>query len=125
MQINISESLNVIIRFAREEAMRTGSYSIGPDHLFLAIVRHGDNPACECLKALEVDLQELKQFIDSRIFTNEHIPYSDIAEISGSRSSHDVISICVLEATRFHTTEALPVHLLLALCRAQDCYGRV
>ena len=44
MEIRISEELNSIINYAREEAMRTGSYGIGPDHLFLGIIRHGDNP---------------------------------------------------------------------------------
>lgn len=33
MEIKISDELNSIIRYAREEAMRTGSYGIGPDHL--------------------------------------------------------------------------------------------
>ena len=31
MEIRISEELNSIINYAREEAMRTGSYGIGPD----------------------------------------------------------------------------------------------
>ena len=45
MEIRISDELNDIIRYARDEAMRTGSYSIGPDHPFLGILRHGDNAA--------------------------------------------------------------------------------
>jgi len=123
MTINISESLTVIINFAREEAMRTGSYGIGPDHFLLAILRHGENDACDTLKALEVDIQELKQFIDSRIFTNEHIPFSEEQNIAVSRQGHNVLSLTVLEATRLGTTVAQPVHLLLALARAAGSYG--
>ena len=52
MEIRISEELNSIINYAREEAMRTGSYGIGPDHLFLGIIRHGDPPACPPLRGL-------------------------------------------------------------------------
>lgn len=33
MEIRISGELNDIIRYAKDEAMRTGSYGIGPDHL--------------------------------------------------------------------------------------------
>ncbi len=33
MEIKISDELNTIIGYAREEALRTGSYGIGPDHL--------------------------------------------------------------------------------------------
>ena len=35
MQIRISEELNTILLYARDEAMRTGSYAIGADHLML------------------------------------------------------------------------------------------
>ena len=40
MEIKISRELNIIINFARDEAMRTGSYGISPDHLLLGIIRH-------------------------------------------------------------------------------------
>ena len=39
MEMRISDELNLIVRYAREEAMRTGSYGIGVDHLVLGILR--------------------------------------------------------------------------------------
>ena len=38
MEIKVTEELNRIINYAREEAMRTGSYGIGPDHLMLGLI---------------------------------------------------------------------------------------
>ncbi len=122
MTIKISDELNLILNFAREEAMRTGSYGIGPDHLMLGLIRHGDNQACDLLKLIEVDLQELKQFVDSKIFTNEHISYSEIDKINFSRGAHNVLSFTILEATRLRSTEAGCIHLLLALARTTGCY---
>ena len=58
MEIKISDELNNIIRYAREEAMRTGSYGIGPDHLFLGMMRQGDNEACKVLINMGVDIDE-------------------------------------------------------------------
>ena len=55
MEIKISDELNSIIRYAREEAMRTGSYGIGPDHLFLGMMRQADNDACKVLSALPAE----------------------------------------------------------------------
>ena len=124
MEIRISEELNSIINYAREEAMRTGSYGIGPDHLFLGIIRHGDNPGCTTLRGLGADLNSMKAFIDSRIFTNEQIPYSELENITFSRSSQNVLNITVLEAGRMKCKEALTQHLLLALCRATGSYGQ-
>ena len=124
MQIQISDQLNGIIKYAREEAMRTGSYGIGPDHLFLGIIRHEENTAFETLRGLGVEPAELKTFIDGRIFTNETIPYSEIDHIKFSRQAQNVLSITVMEATRLKSPEAAPHHLLLALCRTTDSYGQ-
>lgn len=123
MEIRISDQLNSIINYSREEAMRTGSYGIAPDHLLLAILRHRENSAADALLGVGTDLDELKQFIDSHIFTNEHIPYSDLDKISFSRGAQNVLSFTILEATKLRCREAGPQHLLLAICRAAGSYG--
>ena len=123
MEISISDELNSIINYSREEAMRTGSYGIAPDHLFLGILRHRENSAVDALIGVGTDVEELKQFIDSRIFTNEHIPYSDIDKVSFSRGTQNVLSFTILEATKLHSRTASPQHLLLALLRANGSYG--
>lgn len=123
MEISISDELNSIINYSREEAMRTGSYGIAPDHLFLGILRHRENSAADALIGTGVDIEELKQFIDSRIFTNEHIPYSDIDKVSFSRGTQNVLSFTILEATKLKSRQASSQHLLLALLRANGSYG--
>ena len=125
MQLQVSEDLNRIITYAREEAMRTGSYGIGPDHLFLAIIRHEENTAFQSLQSLGVEPTDLKTFIDQRIFTNETIPYEQIDHISFSRQAQNVLSITVMEASRLKSPAARPEHLLLALCRTTESYGQV
>jgi len=96
MEIRVSEELNSIIGYSREEAMRTGSYGIGPDHLFLGILRHEDNMAVAVLKGIGADLDAMKRFIDVRVFTNEHIPYSETEHISFSRGAQNVLSVTVM-----------------------------
>ena len=123
MEIRISDQLNSIINYSREEAMRTGSYGIAPDHLFLGILRHRENSAVAALVGTGTDIEEMKQVIDSHIFTNEHIPYSEIDNISFSRGAQNVLSFTILEATKLRCREAGPEHLLLALCRAAGSYG--
>ncbi|MBQ8061781.1 MAG: ATP-dependent Clp protease ATP-binding subunit [Bacteroidales bacterium] len=124
MEIKISDELNNIIRYAREEAMRTGSYGIGPDHLFLGMMRQADNDACKVIVNLGVDVDEFKRFIDSHIFTNESIPYSEADKISFSRYAQNVLSITVMEASKMNASEATSLHLLLALCRTTENYGQ-
>ena len=123
MEISISDELNSIINFSREEAMRTGSYGIAPDHLFLGILRHRENTAVDTLRGQGINIDEMKEFIDSRIFTNEHIPYSEIDKVTFSRGAQNILSFTILEATRVHCASASSQHLLLALCRQGDSYG--
>ena len=123
MEISISDELNSIINFSREEAMRTGSYGIAPDHLFLGIIRHRENTAVDTLRGQGINIDEMKEFIDSRIFTNEHVPYSEIDKVSFSRGAQNILSFTILEATRVHCASASSQHLLLALCRQGDSYG--
>lgn len=123
MEISISDELHSIISYSREEAMRTGSYGIAPDHFFLGIMRHRENTAVDALRGAEIDIEEMKQFIDSHIFTNEHIPYSDIERISFSRGAQNVLSFTILEATKLRSSQAASQHLLLALCKVGSSYG--
>ena len=123
MEISISDELNSIINFSREEAMRTGSYGIAPDHMFLGMIRHKENTAVDALRGVQIDIEEMKQFIDSRIFTNEHIPYSEAEHVSFSRGAQNVLSFTILEATKLRSAQASSQHLLLALCRVGSSYG--
>ena len=124
MEIRISDELNDIIRYARDEAMRTGSYGIGPDHLFLGVLRHGDNAAFKVVTGQGIDADNFKRFIDSHIFTNEPIPYSESDKISFTRYAQNVLSITVMEASKQGAAEADSLHLLLALCRTTENYGQ-
>ncbi|MBR5273936.1 MAG: ATP-dependent Clp protease ATP-binding subunit [Bacteroidales bacterium] len=123
MEISISDELNSIINFSREEAMRTGSYGIAPDHLFLGILRHRENTAVDALRGAMIDIEEMKQFIDEKVFTNEHIPYSDIDKVSFSRGAQNALSFTILEATKLRSAQASSQHLLLALCKVGSSYG--
>lgn len=123
MEIKISEELNSIIHYSRQEAMRTGSYDIAPDHFFLGIIRHDNNTAADVLRAMETDLTEMKGFLDGKLFTNRHIPYSRSEDITFSRLAQNILSFTVLQASRLHCKIASSEHLLLALCRSTSCYG--
>lgn len=124
MEMRISDELNLIVRYAREEAMRTGSYGIGTDHLVLGILRHADNNACRALRGLGADPEEMKQFIDVHIFRQGSIPYSDIDQVVLSRSAQSLLNLTILEATRLKHAETDGSHLILAVSRLDGSYSQ-
>ncbi|HPS25141.1 MAG TPA: Clp protease N-terminal domain-containing protein, partial [Bacteroidales bacterium] len=74
MNLNLPDELNQILSFAREEAMRLGSYTITGDHVFLALIRHEKNKAYELLTSLNLLLWQMKNLIESRHTGEEMIP---------------------------------------------------
>ena len=127
MKIGFSNIVVHIAQYARDEAMRTGWYGIGPDHLTLAILRQADNRACEALEALGLDPGALKKFIDGRIFREEAVPYNRMDEVKATKALRSVMNMAAFEALRLNLEEVCPEHLLLALSRTSgnataDCF---
>ena len=120
--MHISEQLTRIISYAREEAMRTGTYGITVDHFMLGILRHGDNDAVHSLCDLGIDPDDLKHYVESEIGQGTSVPYSETERFVFSRSAQNVLNLSVLEATRFGDTETRPAHMLLAISRASDSF---
>jgi len=122
--MRISEEINLILRYAREEAMRTGSYGIGTDHLCLGMLRHRDNDACRVLVALKLHLDEMKTFLDERMGKSSSVPYAELEQVILSRSAQSILNLTILEATRFRDSEAKAIHLLLAISRSSENYSQ-
>lgn len=123
MEIKLSDELKAVLNFAREEALRTGHYTIEPDHLLLGIIRHSKNNAVLVLEDEGIQPQAIKDYIDNHFTTNIDIPFSRIDEILLSDASHSIISLSVMEMQRDSARTIAPTHLLLAILRANAGYG--
>ena len=120
MQIRFSEELTTVLRYARDEAMRTGSYAICADHLLLGLLRHGENAACLLLEELGVDRTAFKRFVDGCLFRDRSVPYSAEDSMGVGRSAQNVINLAALEALKAGSGEVRSLHLLLALSRVGE-----
>ena len=118
MEMHVSDELNRILNYAREEAMRTGAYEIGTDHLMLGLLRAGDNSACSALTALGIDLADFKLFVESQIFRRQSVPYSEETKLIFSREARNTLNMSLLEASSFGDFQARAQHLLLAISRS-------
>lgn len=119
--MKISKEFDAIVGFAREEAMRTGSYSIEADHLFLGILRHGGNSAVDALRSYGIDTAGCKSEIDSFIFREQGIPYGHEDEVRLGREGSNTVSMAIAEAMSEGAEETGAIHLLKAICKQQAC----
>ncbi len=121
MHLQLSSELNDIVTYAKEEAIRLGSYTITTDHIILGIIRHGENPATAVLHKAGMNLVEFKKKIEEEIRKNEVIPIENANRIILSKASENALKVMYLEAratSRQYQPDA--GHLLLAILRGQD-----
>ncbi len=123
MEIRLSQRMNAILDYAREEAMRTGCRAISADHLALGILRDADNDACRALTGLGIDLSEMKLFIDAGFKDNGIVPFGDSDKMTVARNARNAINMAAMEALKSGQTEVSPAHLILALTRIQGNAG--
>lgn len=120
MQLQLSNELNDILTYAKEEAIRLGNYTVSTDHLVLGILRHGENITVETLSNLGVNTAELKAYLEDAVRAKEPIPMDQENALSLSKGSENALKVMFLEARSLHTVKPDSIHLMLAIMRAQD-----
>lgn len=120
MQLQLSNELNDILAYAKEEAMRLGNYIISTDHLVLGILRHKGNITVEALVSLGADVAQLKGHIEEAVMAKEPVPIEKENMVTLSKASENALKIMFLEARSLHVIKPDSSHLMLAILRAQD-----
>jgi ATP-dependent Clp protease ATP-binding subunit ClpC len=120
MDYQLSNNLNEILSYSKEEAMRLGSYTIGTDHLILGILRHQDNSAFEIFMKFEVDHKTLKAKIEEKLKVGNMVPFEHADKINISKGAESSLRVMYLEAHSLKDAQPSPVHLLLAILRGDE-----
>ncbi|HPG41799.1 MAG TPA: ATP-dependent Clp protease ATP-binding subunit [bacterium] len=118
MKNNFSSRVQMVIQFARDEALRLGHDYIGTEHLLLGIIREGEGIAIEILMALGCDLEEIKSAIEDAgrasgdTMTIGNIPFTKRAE--------KILKSAYIEADHHKSDIIGTEHLLLALVKEKE-----
>ncbi len=117
MTVNYSEQLHNILEFSRQEAERLGNNYIGPEHLLLGLLRNGQGMAMQILRDCKIDINRIKQNIESLIRSDNEPSVGDIPVL---RTTERIKRIMELES-RFDQKEIADTeHLLLALLKEKN-----
>ena len=82
MARDFTKDLQKIFSYAREEAARLGNRQATLDHVFLGLLRDGDNEATAALEALGADKAMVKAEIESVLKESESIPFGETDKIA-------------------------------------------
>ncbi len=120
MDNNFSSQVKEIISYSREEALRLGNDFIGTEHLVLGLIRDGENTAIKILKALHVDLYELRKEIEMAVKDKTGKNIANINSLPLTKQAEKVIRITVLEAKNLNRDIAETEHLMLSILKNKE-----
>lgn len=120
MDNNFSTQVKEIISYSREEALRLGNDFIGTEHLVLGLIRDGDNTAMKILKALNIDLYELRKEIELAVKDKTGKNISNINSLPLTKQAEKVIRITVLEAKTHKSPMVESEHLMLSILKNKE-----
>ncbi len=118
MKNNFSHRVQMVIQYAREEAIRLNHDYIGSEHLLLGLIREGEGVAIEVLKNLGCDLDEIKKAIEDMIKATGDT--MTIGNLPLTKRAEKILKMTYVEAKNFKSNTIGTEHLLLALCKEKD-----
>ena len=120
MDNNFSTQVKEIISYSREEALRLGNDFIGTEHLVLGLIRDGENTAIKILKALNIDLYELRKEIEMAVKDKTGKNIANINSLPLTKQAEKVIRITVLEAKSLKSAFVESEHLMLSILKNKE-----
>lgn len=118
MKKNFSSRVQMVIQYAREEALRLGHDYIGTEHLLLGLIREGEGYAIEILRNLGCDLDELKKSIEDAVRTTGDT--LTIGDVPLTKRAEKILKMAYVEAEKYKSDITGTEHLLLALARERE-----
>jgi ATP-dependent Clp protease ATP-binding subunit ClpC len=121
MESKFSPRVKDVITFSREEALRLGHDYIGTEHLLLGIIREGEGMAIKILKALNVNLADLRKEIETAVAPGKKNAQVNLANIPLVKQAERALKLTYLEAKVFQNNVIGTEHLLLSILKDNDC----
>lgn len=109
-----TERARKVLTLSQEEAQRFNHNYIGTEHILLGLVREGDGVAAKVLVSLGLELDRVRQAVESSMGKGER---TVSGEVGLTPRAKRVIELAVDEARRLHHNYIGTEHLLLGLLR--------
>ncbi len=126
MKRKFSKSLLDVVQYSKEEAIRLGNDYLGPEHLFLGILRESNGMAINILNDLDVNITELRSKIESYIKnSNNELTTEDIDKITPTKTTERIQKFMYSEAVSLNCDEIHTGHLLLAILKVPSRFSQL
>ncbi len=115
MNAKLSPRVKEALELSREEAIRLGCDSIGIEHLMLGIIREGKNSAVSILEKFKLDIQSLREEIETLIIQKRKFNVPGISNIPLKKEVEKIIRLSLLKSKELKSSFVGTEHLLLSI----------
>lgn len=115
MNLKLSEEINEIINYSKEDAIRLGNNALTTDHLFLGILRQGKSDVLRMLLEFGVDLKEQKTYIENYFIAKEPLSEEMAKSMFLTKAADKALRQTYLEARAMKEDEPKAIHLFLSI----------
>lgn len=126
MRRKFSQSLLDVIMYSKEEAIRLGNDYLGPEHLFLGILRDTSCEAVDILKELDVKTTDLRKKIEDHVKNiNNELTVDDMDKVVPTKTTERIQKFMYSEAISLNSEEVSTGHLLLAILKVPSRFSQL
>ncbi|MDY0315707.1 MAG: Clp protease N-terminal domain-containing protein, partial [Bacteroidales bacterium] len=126
MRRKFAQTLLDVIQYSKEEAIRLGNDYLGPEHLFLGILREPSCDAMEILKSLDINTLELKSKIENHVKNmNNEFTMDDMDKVVPTKTTERIQKFMYSEAISLNSEEINTGHLLLAILKVPSRFSQL
>lgn len=117
MAKDFTRDLQKVFKYTREEAARLGNREATLDHIFLALLRSGDDDVCVLLKNMGVNAEMVRAEMESVLKEPEPVPYEQTESITFSSDIDEFYRNVSQEISRSGVKSPTMVVVLLAILK--------
>lgn len=118
MKNNFSSRVQMVIQYARDEALRLGHDYIGTEHLLLGLIREGEGIAIGILRNLGFEPEEIKRAVEDSVRSTGGT--ETIGNIPFTKRAERILKVAYMEAEKHKSDVIGTEHVLLALVKEKD-----
>ena len=117
MNTKFSNRMNDVFNYAKEEALRLETDTIGTEHLMLGIIRDGEGTAISVLKSLGLKINDLRKMIENAIISLNQPSSTKVSKnrIELKKQTEKALRKSIMERRKLKADEIKTIHVLLSI----------
>ena len=119
MNEDFTNNVQLVLKYAKEEAIKFGHSYVGSEHLVLGIIKNKNGNAVQLLEDIGCNINELEQMIEDLIKPSGTTTMS-LGHLPLTRRAERIIKNSYIESKKDNQNKADDIHILLSIAKENE-----